>query len=145
MSIKEVDWQYNIIKSARAQGGYGGKWSSSVQVGKPDLILRVPGVTPGVLMEVKLLKNIPVSGVFDRQLDVTAKQREELRKHHEAEGVSCVGVVVYYKPTNVHLVVLPWEAERLTSGYLEGRSAHRKAQSGGIFDMKGLMGDFLVW
>lgn len=144
--MKEVDWQLKIIHSTRWQGGYGGKWSSSVQVGKPDLILRHK-VAGNQLMEVKLFKDIPKTRKFNRQIETTDLQRHELEQHEKAGGLSTVGVVVYYNPRDVLLVVLPWSMRQLDSGLLEdprGTGKWRPGQGPGAgFDMEAIMAGYI--
>jgi len=142
MGAKEIDWQTKIIQCVRNQGGYGGKWSSSVQVGKPDLILRLPLLNETFLMEVKLFKDIAATGKFDRHIETTEKQREQLGLYEKAGGLSCVGVVLYYKPTHVVLVALPWTTERLSSLLMDGPVAQGKWVPGVGFNMEAIMRQF---
>lgn len=116
--LDEVAWQHKIIKTERARGHFGGKWSSSTQTGKPDLILHFPDVG-GVLMEVKLFRGIKNDDAeFSRKIETTPKQREELEKYSVAGGIGVVGVVTDYGGGKARLWVLPWHAERLDTGFM---------------------------
>lgn len=116
----ENEFQLRIIKSAERLGGYGKKWSSEFQVGVPDLVLVLPwrGV---VFMEVKLLATTRPD--FDRKLNVTKKQGEELRRLSVAGANVVVGVVVTIGPRDTWLYVCPGNTLRLT-----GNCQHPKVQ-----------------
>lgn len=139
--VKEVDFQRKIIEASEAQGGYGRKWSSEWQVGPPDLVLAHPDVST-YLMEVKLIK-LPTAK-FNVKTGVTQKQYDELKALHDAGAKVCIGVVIYYGIGKWDLVVLPYDAERVTFEYQTSNSAHwGKFRSNGkdkcALDLLGLM------
>lgn len=134
----EVEWQHKIIRSCKLQGGHGGKWSSQYQVGKPDIVARLP-LAGDFWMEVKLEKGLPKNGEFDRRIDITEKQRYELEQYHKAGGLALIGVVLYWRAGRVDLVLLPWSAERVMSGLLGGPSVRGQFGVGGVIDMENMV------
>jgi len=118
-ALSEVDWQHKIIKAERAKGNYAGKWSSSMQTGKPDLILHLLGIG-GVLMEVKLFRGVRLDRDFSRKIEATDKQREELKLYEQAGGTGVIGVVADFGGGEARLYVLPWATERLDSASSTG-------------------------
>jgi len=115
--VKETDHQLKIIQSAKKQGGYGKKWSSAYTVGVPDLVLSFPNI--GIfLMEVKYEKDLTER--FDRKLDITEKQRHELKMYHEAGGFCILGVIMEYRKFKTrYLAMAPWYQERLSSNDMD--------------------------
>ena len=108
----ELDWQRRIVKSAKAQGGWGAKWATQWTVGVPDLILCLRGF--GMFaMEVKLFDSVKPG--WSRKIQTTDKQKHELNKINEAGGIGFVGVVVKYESSNKALLAaVDPEQERLS-------------------------------
>lgn len=77
---RELEEQTNIIKSLRAEGGYGRKISHRFAIGIPDLMTGLPPFVPA-LCEVKDLG--AVVDKFDREIGITDKQALELKRFSE--------------------------------------------------------------
>ena len=107
----ELDWQRRVIKSAKAQGGWGAKWATQWTVGVPDLILCLHHF--GLFaMEVKLFDSVKPG--WSRKIHTTDKQKHELNKINEAGGIGFVGVVAKYESSNKALLAaVDPEQERL--------------------------------
>jgi hypothetical protein len=99
----ETEWQTRIIKSTRAAGGYGRKWSSQFQIGVPDLILSHSTCGP-VFMEVK--RETDCVYPCRRKLDLTSKQHQELRELERAGAQVCVGVVFEWRKSEKERPIL---------------------------------------
>lgn len=106
----ELEWQRRIVKSVKKQGGYASKWSTSLLVGKPDLIIAYMNSGPVhpfcsvTFMEVKLIKFPPIG--FKRLLPLENRQRHELGLLRAVRARAVVGVVVYRGPRDVHLLAV---------------------------------------
>ena len=119
MASAELSVQTNIIKSVRRDGGYGRKMSNRFAIGVPDLLVALPSFAPCVI-EVKDLGE--VVDKFDRQVDVTPKQAEEMRLFSEPFETAKLGrvafVAVAFKHRGEHRLVLgPRQLARLTHEY----------------------------
>jgi len=137
MAQAELAVQTNIIKSVRRDGGYARKASNRFAIGVPDLTVALQPFAP-CLIEVKDFGKVPDS--FDRQIEVTDKQAEELKLFslpYEDAGLGRVGflaVRVIHRGED-RLVVLPHVARRLTSAYVETPGMWRKRQVGLYYEM----------
>ena len=138
---RELALQTDIIRSVRQQGGWARKMSNRFLVGMPDLVMALHPFAI-CIAEVKDLG--PVTEKFDRKLDVSPKQRHELRMIH----------VAYWDKMNIYtpkrraslllvgatlgrrhmLTALPWDAKRVT---YEATWVDR--QVGGVYDIKALL------
>lgn len=115
--MKEVDHQRHIKQSVIRQGGYSFKLSNQFSIGIPDLLIALPPFVP-ILAEVKTLGEC--GDDFSRQLGVSPKQKDELRKlvtpyrqylrRDLRMGILLVHVVWQKQH---RLIPLPWDAERL--------------------------------
>lgn len=107
--VKEVDWQYKIIKKLRGEGSYGRKWATQLTVGVPDLVLSFKSpffAREGLyLCEVKLEKGWKKN--TKRTIALKPKQADELNNALEASGRAFVLVVVYHGPLDVWLAPVP--------------------------------------
>ena len=111
--MKELDLQSRIIKEIRAAGGYGSKWASKMQNGKPDLILalRPYGI---FVAECKLENRASLEGIRHAPIPVktTQIQRGELRAIESGGGIALVFVYVQ-TPTVGQLYALPSDAKEI--------------------------------
>lgn len=107
--MKETDLQFHIKKSIIKDGGYCKKLTNHFTIGIPDLLIRHPNFAP-IVAEVKELGECVDK--FDRQLDVTPKQGENL-----------LGIAPY----SCLLVGLEWRGQRHLVGlvHLERRLDHK--------------------
>lgn len=135
----ETDFQHQIIKAAREQGGHGRKWSSQFQVGVIDLVIALPTIG-AVFMEVKREKM--GSGSMDRALGVTEKQRLELFNWHTSGVLAVVGLVLDGGARHRSLALLPWYTERYQSGHQPGPVAYGSMPYGGLLNLMGLVKDY---
>jgi hypothetical protein len=108
--VKEVEWQRRIIKCTTNEGGMGRKWSSAYQVGVPDLVLALPTIGT-ILTEVKLLHVSSLN--FKRDLGITPKQKDTLKRFQVGGSFVFVSTVVVLKGGGTWLVGTPWEVGRL--------------------------------
>lgn len=83
----ETDYQGDIVKAVKAEGGYGVKMSNRFLIGVPDLYLKPLGL-PSMLVEVKLLTAYPVMDDSIMRVELTALQRSSLLDHQGSGGVS---------------------------------------------------------
>jgi hypothetical protein len=117
---KELNLQRDIKKSAIRDGGSGFKLSNRFSVGIPDLHLSLPSFAP-CIVEVKDLGECVPS--FDRQLDVTPKQRHTMNQLNAPYApigpVSFLLVGLTWQKERF-LVVLPAHTERLSAHQLQG-------------------------
>ena len=137
MSQPELAVQTNIIKSVRRDGGYGRKASNRFAIGIPDLNIALAPFAP-CLIEVKDFGKVADS--FDRQIDVTDKQAEELRLFGEAYEDAGLGRVAFIAVRVIHrgedrLVLLPRQARRLSSAYEADPRMWRKRQVGLYYEL----------
>lgn len=132
--MKETDVQAQIRQSVKFDGGYCHKLTNQFTVGIPDLLIALPPFAPCII-EVKDLKTV-MSG-FDRQIDVTPKQRYELRAISEAYNdidrpfdqlrPTFSGIFVHVIWNKWHyLTGLPYHAERHTGHLLDDPTRTRK-------------------
>jgi hypothetical protein len=98
----EVYYQRRLIKQTKSQGGWGRKWSSSYNVGVPDLILITPAMGT-VFMEVKLEKNWHKN--TSRTLDLTPAQRIILSQMQNANARTCIGLVTVHNEKALFMVL----------------------------------------
>lgn len=133
----EVEFQHQIIKAVKKQGGHGGKWASQFQVGKPDLLLQIPTVG-FVVMEVKLEK-APKGAEIRRSIGITDLQRIELKAWRRAGALSVIGVVFDRGARDRRLVVLPPDTEVYQSDLLPPLGVQGNMPYGGHVDMVSLM------
>jgi len=111
MARIELKDQTEIRKSIEHEGGYCRKWASGWQVGQPDLICVHQGTA--FFMEVKSLVIKPDDQIkkWHTELEVTKKQRKELKEIREAGGFACIGGVLHGPgPQDKHLLLYPWNA-----------------------------------
>ena len=143
---RELNEQSNIIKSVKAAGGYARKLSHRFMIGMPDLLVALPPFAP-CLVEVKDLGK--VVDEFDRQLDITPKQADELRRISEPYEQYHT-VYAYWRRTGmvmvhvVHrgehrLVALPRRATRLTHAYEQNPECWVAREKGGSYDVAKLL------
>lgn len=133
--MREVDIQSLIIRSAKAQGGWGVKLTHKFRVGVVDLLLVMPRFAPFVA-EVKQLGKVPER--FDQKLDVTPTQRKFMQDVNapnidEGRGSAIILVAIHHRG-EWRLVRLPPTAERLSFEYEDDPSCWVPRQSGG-FDL----------
>jgi hypothetical protein len=137
---REIDFQTMIINSVRRDGGYGSKWSSSVQIGKPDLIL-VHHRIGSAFVEVKK-EELGKLYTMSRELKVTPKQENELKMINDAGGLGMVMVVIDGGHRDRYLVALPHDADRIE---WPSRYPHVKFGVGGYVDVVGLCMEYKRW
>lgn len=102
---KETDLQRDIRKSVVKLGGYAIKLSNRFTIGVPDLLIALAPFAPCYAEVKKLDKCAPF---FDRQLDVTPKQRHELKSMSDQ----------YAAPVSFIFVGVEWDGDRyLYGGY----------------------------
>ena len=111
--MKEVDWQTRLVKLYNgAEDGYGSKWVSEFQVGKPDLILSTLDFGP-YFMELKCITLTPKQR--QRATDilkptgVKPRQIKEMKMMWDAGMTVVLGVIVNWK--RPELYVLPYDRE----------------------------------
>jgi len=132
MAQAELAVQTNIIKSVRRDGGYGRKMSNRFAIGVPDLLIALPTFAPCVI-EVKDFGKVADS--FDRQIEVTEKQAEEMKLFSKPYEDAGLGRTAFVAVRLIHrgedrLVVLPRLAERLSSAYEDDPQTWRKRLTG---------------
>jgi len=137
MAQAELAVQTNIIKSVRRDGGYGRKMSNRFAIGVPDLLVALPQFAPCVI-EVKDFGK--VADTFDRQIETTDKQREEMKLFSQPYEDGGLGRTAFVAVRVVHrgedrLVVLPRLAERLSSAYEDDPQTWRKRQVGLYYEI----------
>lgn len=110
MSI-EVDWQAKVVAKIKAEGGHGRKLSSAYATGVLDLMLVHP-LFKTIFVEAKMVK--PSGPRFNLRMNYTEKQKEEAWKIITAGGCALGLAMVYYKPTEVYLSVVPVPPMRQT-------------------------------
>ena len=144
MAQRELKLQTDIIKSVRADGGYGRKMSNQFHIGIPDLLLALHPFAP-VLCEVKDLG--PVIATFNRQLDVTPKQELEMERFNAAyrgpmmlDRPSLLAfALVGFSINKMHyLTLLPHDAERVTHECLSRTSTFSLRGRAGYYDLRHL-------
>lgn len=115
----ELKLQTELVASAKSLQGWGRKLSSKMQVGVLDLTIDLPGHPVSWYVEVKDLGT--VSPGFDQKLEITPKQRLEMRTvmeaYDKAQGrfpKACAVVVGFWLNKERGIAVLPWFAERLS-------------------------------
>ena len=143
---RELSEQSNLIASAKRAGGYGKKLSHRFAIGMPDLLLAVPPYAP-VLCEVKDLGI--VTDKFDRQIDITPKQAEELRRVSEPYETFqtpytphrvTVLIMVHIVHRKQHrMVVLNRVEDRLTFRYEDNPNCWIPREKGGQYDILKLL------
>lgn len=117
----ELKHQTDIVDSVKRDGGNAFKMSNRFLIGVPDLAVALPPFAPCVI-EVKDLGKVVDN--FNRQLEVTPKQFDHMEKHsepYEARGlgrVAFVAVHIFHRGEH-RLVVMPYQADRLTHRYEE--------------------------
>lgn len=84
--MRELEWQRETIKVARAHGGFGWKLAAKFLIGVPDLLIKLPN-RPAALIEVKWQRVIKAERV---RLAVTVPQRNFLAGFEGAGGASFV-------------------------------------------------------
>jgi hypothetical protein len=141
----ELQVQTNMIKSARQQGGYGRKLSNRFTVGIPDLLVGIFPFVPA-LVEVKDLG--VVVDTFDRQLEVTPKQADEMKRMSQPyesmvtefspwRCTAFVAVALVHRGKH-RLVAVKRHVDRLSHTY-EGDLPWVPRQTGGTYDLLRLM------
>lgn len=155
--MKETDIQAQIRQSVKFDGGYCHKLTNQFTVGIPDLLIALPPFAPCVI-EVKSFKDCGHVG-FNRQIDVTPKQRHELRTITEvykpdAQPIDILlvpvfsGIFVHVIFENKHWMTgLPYHAERHTDALRADPRLTRKRELRGdppkrwpYWDVRGLLG-----
>lgn len=137
----ELREQTNIIKSVRQDGGYARKASNRFAIGIPDLTVALPPFAP-CLIEVKTLGEVIDN--FDRKVEVTDKQSEELKRFGEAYEDMGLGRVSFVAVHIVHrkqhrLVLGPRQMSRLSAAYEADSGMWTPRQVGGYYDMAKLL------
>ena len=79
----ETKWQTELCKLFRANGAYASKWSTPLQIGKPDLI--VVDLHRTFFFECKRLV-VPNMNNFKRTIELPPKQKETLDAINKAAG-----------------------------------------------------------
>lgn len=139
--MKELTLQRRIIDAAKQAGGWGSKWATQMQAGRPDLILCLPQ-TGLFVAEVKVMKDLPDG--WNRCLKVTKIQRENLRAIAKAGGLGILLVLTVERRTNNKwLNALRWDFEALSERECNGGGiAAELLRSGKSIDLPGLMGRY---
>jgi len=101
----ELVFQSELVKDARALGGYGIKLNNKFKVGVPDLLLKVPGV-PSALVECKRIKQWPKKTNSPVTLDLTPIQERSLREYALAGGLSLIAIDLPNQPGMRNMVML---------------------------------------
>ena len=113
MRTVELKDQGDIIRSIKAQGGHARKWASGWQMGMPDIVACISSVGP-FLMEVKQIEApMPLPTI---KLEVTDKQRLELKAFNAAGFMCCIGVVLHRSKRTKWLFIEDWSAEYMGEG-----------------------------
>lgn len=114
MASKELELQRDIVKSMRADGGYGQKISSRWQVGVPDLLLGHASWPGFALVEVKHLGEI--KKLTERRVETTQPQRDHMRDAIKAHAVRtvCFTAVGFQFDGNHCLQLVGYDAEFFT-------------------------------
>lgn len=105
----ETDWQSKVVQKIKAEGGHARKLSSSFAVGVLDLMVVHPSLKT-MFIEAKMLKD--VGDAFNRRMDYTEKQKEEASNIRKAGGIAAGLAIIYKKPTEVYLTLVPVPPER---------------------------------
>ena len=135
MSRNELKLQAEICKSVIEQGGWAKKLTNQFTIGIPDLLISLPGFIP-CLAEVKDFGE--VGDKFDRQIDLSPKQRHELLAFDKVNIGSAV-LLIGLKWRNEHyLVALPPATQRLSHLYRDDAWRYRKRLTGCKYDRVGL-------
>lgn len=143
--MKETDHQTQIKLSVKRQGGYAIKLSNRFTIGIPDLLIMLSPFVP-LIAEVKDLGECVAD--FDRKLDVTPKQNDELKKMNAAymiHGIQVGILLVTLRWRGMQLLVpLPQGTERLSAQLMLGSLSwgSREQGRGGEqpwYDMRGLL------
>lgn len=134
----EITHQRKIIEAVRQQGGWGSKWASKLQAGRPDLILCLPEMG---MFAAEVKRVAPKSDDWSRAIKLTALQRETLRRIVSAGGLAMVMVVIELQRNwERRIAALPWHAEVLKSDLIdEGRCATIHVQRGQTPDIAKLV------
>jgi hypothetical protein len=140
--VREVNIQKSILDLTEQAGGYGWKLSNAYISGVPDLLLFWPSFAP-VIAEVKYLG--VKAKTFDVQINLTALQRERLRRVDRLGPFSMVLVAVKWKGTD-HVIGCKWDEERVASSSIGGERStiRRKGQFnlGPILGWAGVPGSY---
>lgn len=113
----ETTRQLQILKSARAAGGYGHKASNQYTAGIPDLHVIIPGYAP-VDIEVKDLKE--VGAKFRRKVDTTPLQKDTMDNMNRVirllspQAAAAFVMVTYQRGRNIFVAYLPADATHVT-------------------------------
>lgn len=137
MATDELGVQTKIIKSVRQDGGYGRKMSNRFAIGVPDLLVALPPFAPCVI-EVKDFG--VVNDRFDRKIEVTDKQAWEMEIFSKPYEDRSLGRVAFVAVSLVHrgqhrLVILPWNAKRLSDMYEQDERMWTARRTGGYYEI----------
>lgn len=142
----ELKDQTDICKSITMQGGFGSKWASGWQIGKPDLICAFPSIG-SFFMEVKSReinngdKLVHLSTAPKQPHE--KRQRYELMKLNNAGATAVLGVVVHYPDLRYkELYIVPWWVEQFGEFIFTSPIANPSEWMGKNYDVKFLITDY---
>lgn len=95
----ETDHQTDIRKSVLKLGGHSFKLTNRFTIGVPDLSIALPPFVPG-LWEVKTLG--AVADKFDRDIGLSAKQKDTLVRYQKGYDEPVCGVLVHVIYQRIH-------------------------------------------
>jgi hypothetical protein len=124
----ETDYQGDIVKAVKAQGGYGVKMSNRFLIGVPDLYLKPLGLS-SMLVEVKLLTDYPILADTKLAVAITALQRISLLDHQKAGGVSAWLLLVQVRTGVVDMVACSDIDRRFTKKEFQGICSRKTPQT----------------
>lgn len=138
----ELKLQGDIRKSVIRDGGYAVKLTNRFTIGIPDLLIAHAPFVP-CFAEVKDLGEVGLK--FSRKLDVTPLQSNTMKnmstQYENERGYQAASFLLigfFYKRDH-WLVGLPWRTAVLTSDHVAEAQAVRKRQTGGHYDIRGIM------
>lgn len=136
MRSVELKDQSDIIRSIKAQGGHARKWASGWQMGMPDIVASIPTIGP-FLMEVKQLVALHPLPLL--KLEVTDKQRLELKAFNTAGFMCCIGVVVHRSKRAKVLYIQDWWAESMVEAGTFGPIMSEWDSTAKTYNVRGVM------
>ena len=106
----EVDYQTDIVRGMRSQGGFAEKLANKFKKGIPDLLLKLPEWRYPLFLEAKLVKVMPLKHY---RIETTALQRLCLKSMRDA-GMHAGILLIVPKTRGAADLVISWDIDATT-------------------------------